>query len=228
MKNRLIILAVCAFLAIPAIGSATPPRPGPYVSGFLGMAMPVDTDATSTQFTPVARTFNDRIAFDNGVNLGGSGGFDFGFFRMEGEISYKNGEMSSITEQIDQIRFANVDGRVGAYALMFNAFVDLRNPSPVTPYFGGGVGFATLHLSDTFGTDTRTGTRLRLYESDNDSVFAYQVGGGVEIALTTMFSLDIGYRYFNTAKARFNRNGIIPTELKFESHNASVGFRVKF
>ena len=183
---------------------------------------------TSTQYGPGVKTFNDRIEFDPSISIGGSGGFDFGYLRIEGELSYKNGEMSSITEKISQTRFANVDGRMGASALMFNAFFDLRNPSPVTPYIGGGIGFATLHLSDTFGTETNTGNRERLYRSDDDTVFAYQVGAGLEIALTRMLSLDLGYRYFGTAKAKFNRNTSTATELKFESHNASVGFRVKF
>ncbi|MBA4423822.1 MAG: porin family protein, partial [Syntrophus sp. (in: bacteria)] len=90
------------------------------------------------------------------------------------------------------------------------------------------VGFATLYLSDTFGTDTNTGYRERLYRSDDDTVFAYQAGAGLEIAFTKILSLDLGYRYFGTAKGNFNRNTSTATELKFESHNASVGFRVKF
>jgi opacity protein-like surface antigen len=228
MKKRLIVFVALVILVIPTICSAMPPRPGPYMSGFLGVSLPVDTDATSTQYGAGAKTYNDRVEFDPGINIGGSGGFDFGFVRIEGDLSYKSGEMSSITEKTSQTKYTNVDGRVGASSVMFNAFLDLRNPSPVTPYIGAGIGFATLHLDDAFGTDANTGYRTRLYESDDDSVFAYQVGAGLEIALTHMLSLDLGYRYFGTAKAKFNRNTSTATELKFESHNASVGFRVKF
>jgi opacity protein-like surface antigen len=228
MKKRLIVFIALVTLAIPTICSALPPRPGPYISGFLGVSFPTTQDATSTQFGPGLKTFNDRIEFDPGIQIGGSGGFDFGLLRIEGELSYRSGEMSSITEQISQTRFANVDGRVGASALMFNAFFDMRNPSAVTPYIGGGIGFATLSLSDTYGTDTNTGYRERVYRSDDYTVFAYQAGVGLDIAITSMFSLDIGYRYFATAKANFNRNASTATELKFESHNGSLGFRVKF
>ncbi|MBE0557940.1 MAG: porin family protein, partial [Proteobacteria bacterium] len=172
--------------------------------------------------------FNDRVEFDPGINIGGAGGFDFGFLRLEGELSYKNGEMSKITEQISGTRIANVDGRLGALAMMFNAFFDLHNATRVTPYIGGGVGFATLHVSNTYGTDTTSGNRSRLYRSDDDTVFAYQAGAGLEVALTNMFSLDLGYRYFGTAKGKFNNHSSTATELKLESHNASVGFRIKF
>ncbi len=36
MKKRLIVFVALVILAIPAIGSAIPPRPGPYVVRFLG------------------------------------------------------------------------------------------------------------------------------------------------------------------------------------------------
>ncbi len=228
MKKKLIAFITLVTLSLPAICLATPPHPGPYVSGFMGVSALTNTDVTSTTFGPGATTFDDRVEFDPGINIGGAGGFDFGFLRVEGELSYKNGEMSKITEQISGTRFANVDGRLGALAMMFNAFLDLHNATRVTPYVGGGVGFATLHLSETVGTATTSGNRSRLYRSDDDTVFAYQVGAGLEIALTQMFSLDLGYRYFGTAKAKFNNHSSTATELKLESHNASVGFRIKF
>jgi opacity protein-like surface antigen len=228
MKKSVIVFVALALLAVPVIGSAFPPRPGPYLTGFLGVAFPVDMDVTSTQFGPGAQTFNDRVEFDPGINVGGAGGFDFGYLRIEGELSYKGAEMSSIVEKNSQTRYANVDGRAGAFAMMGNAFLDLRNPSPVTPYIGGGVGIANVRLTNTDGTDTRTGFRTRLYDSDNDTVFAYQAGAGLEIAFTQRLSLDIGYRYFGTAKAKFNRHSSTAAELKFESHNVSGGFRFKF
>lgn len=228
MKKRLIAFIAVVILAIPTIGSAMPPRPGPYVAGFLGVTLPMDTDVPSTQYGPGAKYFNDRIDFDPGIQIGGSGGFDFGFVRIEGELAYRHGEMSSITEQNSQVKYVNVDGRVGVYSMMFNVFLDLRNPSPVTPYIGGGIGFATLYLDDTFGTEQNTGYRERLYRSDEDTVFAYQAGAGLEIALTKMLSLDIGYRYFGTAKGNFNKSSSTTTEMEFKSHNASIGFRVKF
>ena len=228
MKKKLVAFAALVTLSLPAICLAAPPHSGPYASGFIGVSAMTNTDATSTTFGPGATTFNDRIEFDPSINIGGTGGFDFGFLRTEGELSYRNGEMSKITEQVSGTRIANVDGRLGALAMMFNAFVDLHNDTRVTPYFGGGVGFATLHLKETFGTDTTTGRRSRLYRSDDDTVFAYQAGAGLEIALTKMLSLDVGYRYFGTTKAKFNRNSSTTTELKLESHNASVALRITF
>lgn len=228
MKRSLIAIVALITLAIPAICPAAPVRPGAYVSGFLGVNVARDADVTTSDFPNP--NFSDRVEFDPGINIGGTGGYDFGIIRMEGELSYKHAEIRSITDQSDGFRFHNPDGNLGALAMMFNVFFDLHNDTPVTPYLGGGIGFAALHLSDTFGTDTRSGVpeRLLLYSEDDDTVFAYQAGAGLEIALNRQLSLDLGYRYFGTAKARFEKDLINTTDLKFESHNASVGIRVKF
>lgn len=229
MKRSLIVLVALVTLSVPVVCAAAPPHPGPYAAGFLGVSAASDTDVGSTDFF-TGRSFNDRVEFDPGIFVGGAFGYDFGMIRAEGEISYKHAEISAITDQSDGFRFGNVDGYVGAFAFMANAFFDVHNDSPVTPYFGGGIGFAALHISDTFGTDFRGTPAFRplLYAEDDAVVFAYQAGAGVEIALNPMLSLDVGYRYFGTERATFDENPAIATNLKLESHNGMVGVRVRF
>ena len=228
MKNQVIVIAALVILAIPALCTAIPAPPGPYLSGFLGGSLPRDTEVTSSNLSN-DNTFNDRVKFDPGLSIGGSGGYDFGFIRLEGELSYKYAEIAAITEDTGY-RFRNVNGNLGALAMMFNTFFDLHNDSPVTPYFGGGIGFATLYLSNTFAVDTRGGAanRVLLYPSDNTTVFAYQVGAGLEIAIHRKLSVDVGYRYFGAAKGTFDKDTTRNVDLKFESHNATLGGRVKF
>lgn len=228
MKRNIIVIAVLATIAFPAICPASPSHPGGYVSGFLGVSVPRDSDVTTTDFSPPPLTFNDRVEFDPGINVGGTAGYDFGIIRLEGELSYKQSDIKSVTEKVSGDRFTNVDGDLGALAMMANVFFDLHNDTPVTPYWGAGIGFAVLSLSDTFGVNVATGVPTQLYQSDDATVFAYQAGAGLEIALNRQFSLDLGYRYFGTAKAKFDANPLTTTELKFESHNGVVGFRVRF
>jgi opacity protein-like surface antigen len=110
---------------------------------------------------------------------------------------------------------------------MANGFIDLHNDTPVTPYVGGGIGFAALHLTDTH--DNFTGDRL--YREDDATVFAYQAGAGLDIALNRRVSLDLGYRYFGTSKAEFDSNNQLNSstaEMRYESHNMAVGVKFKF
>lgn len=219
MKKTLLTFAALALLLLPAMAEAAQGRPGGYASLFLGMSMMEDTDATT--YDP--QTFHERIEFDPGVYVGGTLGYDFGGVRLEGELSYRQNEIDSIDDR-DFGPYPGVDGDIGVFAVMANAFVDLHNDSPITPYIGGGVGVATIYLSDT-DVDGSI-----FYTEDDDSVFAYQVGGGLGIALNRQTTLDLGYRYFGTEEARFNSDGYgyLSTEFETESHNFAVGLRFKF
>jgi opacity protein-like surface antigen len=227
MKRELLI-AIFMLVAIPALAAAAPARPGPYASAFLGVSIPKDTTISAYDFTGTQQ-IDDSVELDPGVFIGGTGGYDFGILRLEGELSYKHSEINSITVNlaVPPNHFRDIDGNLGVFAFMANAFVDLHNDTPVTPYLGGGIGFATLHLSDTH--DNHTGDRL--YRKDDATVFAYQVGGGLDIALNRLISLDLAYRYFGTEKAEFDSDHQFKNstaEMKYESHNMAVGVRFKF
>lgn len=207
MKKTVVAsMLLMAALAMPNLSSAAPMRPGPYFSGFIGVTVPSETHAGGD--------FNDTVNFDPGLNIGGTAGMDFGTVRLEGEISYKEGNVDTIFDNDTRIRYTNTDVSLNATAFMANMFIDLHNNGPITPYLGGGVGFAILSLDDKFGD---------FYTSDEEVVLAYQAGGGLEVALNRQMSLDLGYRYFRTNEANF-----ADTTMKFESHNATVGLRLKF
>jgi opacity protein-like surface antigen len=227
MSIHRIVLAVLVLLVLPAVCFAAPPRPGAYVSGFIGAAIPSNSEATGNDFVSGAN-FNDRVEFDPGIYTGGTGGYDFGFFRLEGEMSYRHSDIKAINDLIGNDRFRGVDGNLGVFSMMANGFLDLHNNSPVTPYFGGGIGFAAMHLTDTFGVSTSNGVRTLLYGEADDTAFAYQIGAGLEITLNPRFSLDVGYRYFRTDPADFESDLAIDTSMRFESHNAAIGFRFTF
>jgi opacity protein-like surface antigen len=59
--------------------------------------------------------------------------------------------------------------------------------------------------------------------SDNDSVFAYQVGLGAGYAVTEKVTIDVKYRYFATEDPGFEA-----TELGVTSYNFLFGVRLIF
>lgn len=218
MKRILIAAAAIAIWGIPAISQAVPARPGGYLAGFLGVSIPRDADVDSYDGT----IYNDRVEFDPGIAVGGAVGYDYGFLRMEGEISYRQSEINGVTDRPSGVPYTGVDGDVGALAFMANAFFDMENNTPITPYWGGGIGFAVLDVSDT------TSAQGQLYYEGDDTVFAYQAGAGVEIALNPFVSFDLGYRYFGTSKATIDEDSLQSTKFRLESHNVLAGLRVKF
>lgn len=226
MKKLIPLITTLFLLLIAPMSWSASVRPGAYVSGFIGVTVPRDANVDSSQLSDASlQQFNDQVEFDPGLNIGGTGGYDFGHLRLEGELSYKHAEIDRITAK-NGVSFVNPDGNIGVFATMVNAFFDLHNPGPVTPYVGGGIGFANLHLSETSAIDVSAGP-VFLYPEDDDTVFAYQAGAGVGIALNRRLVLDVGYRYFGTSRARLS-DGFDTAELRYESHNGVVGLRVKF
>lgn len=227
MKNLLLTITALAILSLPITASATQGRPGGYASIFLGGNMLDDTDVTTDEYYDSVITFNDRIESNPGVYVGGTAGYDFGLIRLEGELSYRWNEMDSIKDRETGVKYGGVEGDIGVFACMANAFLDMHNSSPVTPYLGGGIGLATIYISDTYGTDS-DGFRRTLYSEDDESVFAYQAGAGLDIALNRQTSIDIGYRYFETEKASFTSDWYQSKDFKLQSHSVAVGFRFNF
>lgn len=223
MRRIVIISVLSLMIAVPAVSIATPIDPGPYFTGFAGATFPRSVDVTGVD---VGVPVNDHVRFHPGYYVGGAFGFDFGLLRLEGEVSYKDSELKSVNAS--GVPFSSVDGDVSALGFMGNLWFDIHNPTPITPYIGGGAGVAVLDLNNTSAFNPATGSPLiPLYPDDRDTVFAYQGGACLDIAMTRHVSLDVGYRYFGTEKGHFN-DGPLSANMKFESHNALLGIKVKF
>lgn len=225
MKTLSAALLAVIVLALPALSSAAPVvRSGPYVSGFVGASFARDTTISGfDSFNAVS--YNDQASFDPGIYVGGTGGYNFGFVRLEGELAYRHAQIDGITDSTGT-PFRSVDGDIGVFSTMFNVYFDLVNTSRITPYLGGGIGFANVNLSRTTAVNN-SGNRAILYDESNDTVFASQVGAGIDFAINNRSSIDLGYRYFITDKARLNGD-FTSSDLRFESHNMLVGFKFKF
>lgn len=73
-------------------------------------------------------------------------------------------------------------------SVMFNGFVGARIGSVVTPYILAGAGGVFMLYDSPLGDET-------------DSVFAYQLGLGIDFSLGEKMELDLGYRFYNADAA---------------------------
>lgn len=204
--KRLIISVLVLLITFPAAAMAD--RGRGYVSAFIGANTVEDTTISDYSVSP---PYHDRLEFDPGSYAGATGGIDFGMLRVEGEVSYRGNDVDRLVEE-DGTSHSDSDAYVGVLALMLNAFIDIETGSMVTPYFGGGVGVANVSIED-----------LPFYEDDDDSVLAYQLGAGLGFNVTRAFTIDLGYRYFDTERADFYK-----ASMDYQSHSVAIGFRYTF
>jgi len=221
-----------------------------YVSLFGGASFLQKPNIAGSSFTHTTTTLmftstqSVDTSFKTGFVLGGNWGVDWGTFRTEIELAYREnssnktahlkqhygafGYYSSIhhtttfmTTDTDKSVPSNL--YLSAYSLMANVWYDFHqfDLGNVTPYIGGGIGGALVKISGDLNS-------IKLNEK-NDFVFAWQAGAGVSVPLTDSLKAFLDYRYFAADAAHlklspgFNGGDV---EANFDSHTVLIGLRL--
>lgn len=131
--------------------------------------------------------------------------------RIEAAYFYQRSEIK------DDITFTGmpaieVDGKGEISAMMANAYLDLLpDVEPyVVPHFMIGIGGANVD-----------------FDGEDDTLFAWQIGGGAGVYLSDMVVVDVTYRYFSTRTYRVSYTGF-DVEADVDSHQVLVGIRLHF
>jgi len=203
-KSKLVMLG-CIIMLMSAFSVLA--ADGVYISGNIGLAYLSDSDLSTAAVPGIVV----ETEFDYGLNVNGAMGFVVGQGRMEIEVAYR-------TNDIDSFSVIGVSvpggGDVTALSGLLNAFYDIKTDSAITPYLGGGIGVANVEI------DNLSILGIPFPGSEDDTVFAYQLGGGIGYAINDTMTVDLGYRYFATADPDFNG-----TEVEYGSHNVTIGIR---
>ena len=69
---------------------------------------------------------------------------------------------------------------------------DIKTNSEITPYIGGGLGVANVAIDNL----SLSMNGVTILGSEDDTVFAYQVGLGIGYEINDEMTADFGYRYF--------------------------------
>jgi opacity protein-like surface antigen len=192
MKKRLPMLAA----AMIAAGTLSTPAfaADHYVSGNVGISW-------INEIKPIS---GPNLQTDDGVNLLGAVGCDYGNYRIETEAGYQHNDIKS-------------GGAIKVLSLLGNGYYDFNVGGGIKPYVTAGVGVADVRLRNiSLGGPFR-------YD-DNEMTFAYQIGAGVAIPIASKVMLDARYRYFGMTEF----NTAITGNESFDSNSVLVGLRLNF
>lgn len=180
------------------------PEAGWYLRGDVGYVVP-QMGAVSVGGAPLAASSD----LSSGWSLGAAFGYRFdGPFRLEAGVDYLGMGHSDTA--------AGALG-VDATVAMASLYWDVIDIAGFTPYVGGGVGFAIVNLDSPPG----------ITASGNDWGLAFSLAAGVNYAITSQWSIDVGYRYIDLG-SRTVAAPASPTTLDVESlsaHQIRLGFR---
>jgi opacity protein-like surface antigen len=210
-------IAAALIAGVTLAASVADAAEGWYVSGQPGGSFL--SDAALDDPTGILVALGTEVEFEPGFSVAGSVGYGFDIgVRVETEVNYAKND-------IDQFEILGLsldaDGDVSVIGFMAKAFYDLDTGGPWKPYAGGGVGAATISVNDAAILGIA-------FADDGDTVFAWQVGGGVGYEVAPVWILSLDYRFFATADPDFNAVGGGPFSSEYESHWVSVGMRYTF
>lgn len=118
-------------------------------------------------------------------------------------------------------------GDFQALTFKVNAFYDIDLGFAWKPYVGGGIGLTKVSV------DVSSGTTGNLLVDDSETVFSYQVGGGVgyEFPLPEDRSITVSldYRYFDAGEPTFTGSGSrLDFDTSISGNYVGVGLRYGF
>ena len=198
----------------PCIGCTGPI----YLKGFIGAANPTVGDISSELFQ-----FNDFEVSHKDIKSSPLFGIGLGYefnswlrFDVTGEYRGKslfiaqdrfpggNGSFSIASNAADGAFLpgtneytADIESWVG----LANAYIDLGTYFCITPYIGGGVGFASVSVLGL--KDVNVPNTSVFYAADNtETNFAWAVHGGLAYEVNASMTLDLSYRYTDLGDAR--------------------------
>lgn len=209
------IIALC--LPLLLCGPVMAQHSGPYVGALLGGNALMTAKSSDNQG-------NFSLKFDPALQGSVVVGWDFAPGNPVGEGRIEL-EYTRRSNPLDQVKFVQGSfkgsGNLTTDSLLLNFFGVFHDNRDWAPYFGVGLGAARIEASDL----RVTGQPL---SNGSDVVFAYQLGTGLDFALSDHLSLDLGYRFFGSSRPEFREAKGLKFKMDYFSHSAVAGLRWGF
>jgi opacity protein-like surface antigen len=178
-------------------------------SAYVGIdAGTVKADRLKLRYTTSAQSVDNGVVLRHKWGFDGDAvfGYDFGMFRIEGELGYKRSglknaalapaALAGILQPTTNTYFSS-DGHGTVWSGMANAFADFGLGSGITASIGAGAGLARAKYQAGLIPSNA------LNFSGEDRAFAWQGLAEVRVPVTGNIDLGWKYRHFETAKLNF-------------------------
>ena len=160
-----------------------------------------------------------REGYDTGFMVYGGAGYQVGPYRLEGEIAYAEHPLDYVS--LDGIQGSS-GGNRSTLAGLANFYVDFDTSTRWVPYAGAGIGAANTALNDISASPS-------VVIDDGDTVFAFQLKGGVAYSLSPSTKLSVGYRFFSADDSKLTaRNGLQVNSEGPQLHTLEAGLLYRF
>ncbi|MGN8342735.1 outer membrane protein [Pseudomonas sp. SMV71] len=199
---------------------------GPYVSAMGGVNWVARQDLTQNDLDFVEMQYNQPLHSGYATGLAVGWGFPVGL-RPEVEVAYRRNTLDQFNHRVYE-GGGSIQGKgeEEASSIMANLWYDVTNlPAPLsrlTPYVGGGLGYAVLTISGLEAGGVQFGGTHR------DTVPAYQLGAGLGYELSEHWSMSLDYRYFKTREAHYGNISGLPegdVSTEYNAQSLMLGLR---
>lgn len=194
-------LAITLALASTVLASPAFARDDAWYIGVEGGPSIVEDQKLDIGVANDAATANIKKGYD----VDGIVGYDFGGFRLEAEVGYKQAGLGTYssgvtTPFVNRLggtslaapgTFPFAGGKTSALSFMMNGMLDFGDDDAINGFVGGGVGVA--RVKDDFSLSSLGGGFL----NDSDTGLAWQVLAGIRAPLAGNWDVGLKYRFFN-------------------------------
>ncbi|MGD9637679.1 MAG: OmpA family protein [Alphaproteobacteria bacterium] len=206
MKKHLLLVG--SFLTTLSIVTASNANAeGIYAGLGGGYNMPSDTTIKGTNTSTDVDLDNNWAAK---INLG----YDFGNnWRAELEGARRKNSNGS----------TNSNGDISVWSAMGNVIYDINIDKAITPFIGGGLGYAWFDPDSVTPLNGGQGVL-----SENDSSIAYQAFAGASYNLYKSLDVSLEYRYFATYNQGGKTSNGFAVDSDYKSHDILLSFNWNF
>jgi OOP family OmpA-OmpF porin len=224
-------LAVALALATTALSTPALARDDAWYVGVEGGTMLVEDIRFTIDGRDDAQTVHHRLGWD----VDGTVGYDFGPFRLEAEVGYRQATVAQFDSQLPVPvytstgalvnvgggQFDTAGGRSSALSFMVNGLLDFGDDDGIQGFVGGGAGIA--RVKSRIGLTTNGD-----FLDDSDSVFSWQGLAGIRAPLSDNIDISLKYRFFSSTMAKLVDVRSTTHVGRFRSHSILGGLTFNF